>query len=506
MKGVILCSHAKSFARQVKYPKITKVYQFKELKDLPPSVVIIDYRYFRRRSSLKLDGYADKLFILYAPADQEDAAKKLLSKYPLFDYFTEETPRKQVKLKLKKSRHILVTLKENAALKSDLKTLKRVDPELGCYTWRFFSEVIPDLIQKSRKRRAPLFFVIVDIDYFRQVNESYGYEFADNIIKDLVKLLQKIVPADTPVIRCRDDAFIIVLSGQREPSVYKLAEKIRAKVKRNAFSYRTLKTHITLSIGVVSVSQHGIANYRDVMVALDTALAFSKRAGGNRVTIYSQRLKKDAVSTESKSDVKSLTRNIARLNKEINQVLLDMTFGFAKAIEARDMPTARHVEDVSWLARGIAEELKLPPHQVEDVYHAAILHDLGKIGINSEILLKKGKLNKKDWEVIKTHPWIAAEILREIHILRGALPAILYHHERWDGKGYPLGLKGEEIPLPARIVSIADVYEALISDRPYRKAFTKKKAVEIIKSESGTHFDPAIVEVFLRVVNKRKKY
>lgn len=506
MKGILLCSHNKRFSRQVKFPTRSKICRLNELKKQPPSVVIIDYSYFIRRSLLNLVGHPDKLFILYVDAAQEENAKNLLHKYPLFDYFTNETKRNQVALKLKKAKHILTTLKENVALKSNLEAIKRVDPELGCYNWKYFSEVIPDRIQRARRRKQPLFFIIADIDYFRQVNESYGYEFADHIIKDLVKLLQRLVPPDTVTIRCRDDAFIIVISGNEEGWIHKLAEKIKTKVKRHPFSYKSLKTHITLSLGVVSVSQHGVANYRDVMVALDTALAFSKRAGGNKVTVYSQKIKQEAVAKESDRDVKTLKRNITRLNKEINQVLLDMTFGFAKAIEARDMPTAQHVEDVSWLARGIAEELKLPPHQVEDVYHAAILHDLGKIGINSEILLKKGKLTKKDWEIIKTHPWIAAEILREIHILRGALPAILYHHERWDGKGYPLGLKGEEIPLPARIISIADVYEALISDRPYRKAFNKKKAVEIIQSESGTHFDPAIVEVFLKLVRKRKKY
>ena len=107
-----------------------------------------------------------------------------------------------------------------------------------------------------------------------------------------------------------------------------------------------------------------------------------------------------------------------------------------------------------------------------------MLHDLGKVGIEEGILSKKGPLNTKEREKVRSHPWIAAEILKEIHALRGAIPAILYHHERYDGGGYPLGLKGEEIPLSARIVAIADVYQALISNRPYRKAFAKKKAID----------------------------
>jgi HD-GYP domain-containing protein (c-di-GMP phosphodiesterase class II) len=181
-----------------------------------------------------------------------------------------------------------------------------------------------------------------------------------------------------------------------------------------------------------------------------------------------------------------------------------MISGFARAIEAKDSYTGRHVEYTALVAGKIAEELALPASEIENVKHAAVLHDLGKVGISENILSKKGPLTTKEREVIKTHPWTAAEILREIHALRGAIPAILYHHERYDGKGYPLGLRAEEIPLSARIVAIADVYQALVSDRPYRKAFSKKKAVEIIKKEMGTHFDPKVTKVFLKVIKNIK--
>ena len=152
------------------------------------------------------------------------------------------------------------------------------------------------------------------------------------------------------------------------------------------------------------------------------------------------------------------------------------------------------------IAGKIARSLKLPPDEVENVKQAAVLHDLGKVGIDESILSKKGSLNVQEREIIKTHPSIAAEILGEIHALRGAIPAILYHHERFDGKGYPLGLSGEEIPLSARIVAVADVYQALISNRPYRKAYSKRKAFRIIKKESGKHFDPKITKAFFKVI------
>lgn len=135
---------------------------------------------------------------------------------------------------------------------------------------------------------------------------------------------------------------------------------------------------------------------------------------------------------------------------------------------------------------------------------AAVLHDLGKVGISEKILLKKGKLTKKELAEIRKHPQIGIEIIRSIHFLRGLVPLILYHHERWDGTGYPSGLKGEQIPIGARIIAIADVYQALISDRPYRRAYTRAKAIKIIKNSSGTHFDSQVADIFIKIVEKER--
>jgi len=142
---------------------------------------------------------------------------------------------------------------------------------------------------------------------------------------------------------------------------------------------------------------------------------------------------------------------------------------------------------------------------LENLERGAMLHDIGKIGISDSILRKKAKLTAEEYRIIKTHPKIGAEIIRAVHFLRDVVPVVLYHHERWDGKGYPSGLKEREIPLLARIVSIADAYQALISDRPYRKAFSKKEALEILKNEAGTHFDKDLVDVLINSESRQKR-
>ncbi len=197
-----------------------------------------------------------------------------------------------------------------------------------------------------------------------------------------------------------------------------------------------------------------------------------------------------------------MQEKIEELSILLNNDVLDIIYGFARAIEAKDAYTGAHVEYTASIAKHIAKELKLPENEIEDIEHAAVLHDLGKVGINGNILSKKGPLTSKERKIIQTHPSIGSEILKDIHSLRGAVPGVLYHHECFDGSGYPLGLKGDEIPLAARIVAIADVYQALISDRPYRNAYSKNKAIEIIKKESGSHFDPKIVKIFLKVIKE----
>ncbi|MCK5287832.1 MAG: HD domain-containing protein, partial [Candidatus Omnitrophica bacterium] len=266
------------------------------------------------------------------------------------------------------------------------------------------------------------------------------------------------------------------------------------------FKFKKIVITIKTSIGVVSFPEDNVSSIRDVISALDSCRITAKRKGGNAIVVYTQPSKKVLPKVKIKGDIKELRGRLEKMDLTITRDLVEMIYGFARAIEAKDACTGKHVEYTAVIAENIARTLKLSKEEIANIKHAAILHDLGKVGISQSILSKKGSLTIKEREIIKTHPSIAAEILREIHALRGAIPSILYHHERYDGKGYPLGIKGEEIPLGARIIAISDVYEALISDRPYRKAFSKKKALEIIEEGIGTQFDPKISKIFLQII------
>jgi HD-GYP domain-containing protein (c-di-GMP phosphodiesterase class II) len=163
------------------------------------------------------------------------------------------------------------------------------------------------------------------------------------------------------------------------------------------------------------------------------------------------------------------------------------------------MGTGAHSERVRIYSMAIARACGMPEAELRDIDHGVMLHDIGKIGIPDSILLKPGPLSRDEWKVMRTHPEVGRRLVEHIPFLTGAVPIVHHHHERWDGNGYPEGLRGEDIPLGARIFAVADALDAMTFDRPYSRAVTLEAACEEISRCSGTHFDPAVVSTFLAI-------
>jgi len=172
------------------------------------------------------------------------------------------------------------------------------------------------------------------------------------------------------------------------------------------------------------------------------------------------------------------------------------------ALDARDRETEGHSLRVAQVARRLGENLNLAPMQLKALERGSLLHDIGKIGISDTILLKPGPLNEAEWKTMRQHPLYAFQMLSPIHYLRPALDIPYCHHEKWDGTGYPRGLKGDDIPLAARAFTVVDVWDALRSDRPYREGWPVEKTRQYILEQSGAHFDPSIVPVFISMVSE----
>ena len=387
-----------------------------------------------------------------------------------------------------------------------LKSISLIDSHTGLYNYRYLQEIIEAEFHQARRYAQNLAIIMLDIDYFKSINDVYGIAFGDLVLKQLSKQLKRMVRRYDILIRYSGEEFIIISPRLDRDVTFNMAQRLLESLNFINFGNKDHTVKLKISLSVVSFPEDKVKNGMDLVNLADKVLNKVKESGGNRV--YSaldikSLLKTGAEKVSKVVGVKTLKKTIDKLHRQSKQGLSESIFAFAKTLELKDHYTGEHVENTVHFATEIAKGLNLPKEDVELIKQAAMLHDLGKIGVSENILLKKGKLNKKEFEEIKKHPQIGADIIRPIQFLHGLIPFIFYHHERWDGKGYPSGIKGEDIPLGARIIAIADVYQALISDRPYHKAFSKEEAVDIIKKASGTQFDPRIASTFLKIIDKK---
>ncbi len=387
-----------------------------------------------------------------------------------------------------------------------LNQLSLRDLHTGLYNHRYFAEIIDAEFYRAKKLCSCMAVVMLDVDYFKSINDMYGHQLGDVILKQLAQKLKSMMRQYDVVVRYGGEEFVIISPGTDRNHALLLAQRILEAISLHNFGDTKRSVKLKVSLAVVSYPEDKVRDAMDLIKLSETILAKAKEDGGNRLySSLDKRLTSKSAQQQSKSpDVGVLQKRLERLHKEANESLIESIFAFAKTIEVKDHYTGTHVERTVKYATDIARALDLSSSEIEMVRQAAMLHDLGKIGISESVLNKKEKLTEKEIEEIRKHPNIAADILRPIHVLNAIIPFILYHHERWDGKGYPTRLKGEEIPLGARIVAIADVYQALTSKRPYRQAFSKSKALNMIKDASGTQFDPRIVKVFLDIIKKDK--
>ncbi|PKQ29049.1 MAG: HD-GYP domain-containing protein [Actinobacteria bacterium HGW-Actinobacteria-10] len=193
---------------------------------------------------------------------------------------------------------------------------------------------------------------------------------------------------------------------------------------------------------------------------------------------------------------------LTEANQELARAYDETILGWAHALDMRDQATHGHAERVTDLTLRLAQRLGLGDGNLADIRRGAFLHDIGKMTVPDSILNKAGPLTEEEWEIMRGHPLRAHALLSRIDYLKGAIDIPYCHHERWDGSGYPQGLRGEDIPLAARVFAVVDVWDALTSDRPYRAAWSEEKAMDYLLEQAGMQFDPIIVAAFIQVLRQ----
>jgi diguanylate cyclase (GGDEF)-like protein len=370
----------------------------------------------------------------------------------------------------------------------ELEDLVNIDGLTGVFNHRYFHDMLRHEINSKEKEGRLVSLIFLDIDYFKHYNDLYGHQKGDEVLKIIGALLKENVRNGDTVARYGGEEFAIILPDTAEQDAVYIAEKIRAGIEETYFEGEENQPNgkLTVSIGL-SVYPDKAKSDVELIKSADDALYRAKFFNKNRVETYS------SILDELKNDIEA---------KHIDLVTSIKTL--ISVINAKDKYTYGHVERVVVYSRLLADKLQLDPEEKKKLIYGAYMHDIGKINISKEILNKKMPLNNEEWEILKQHPSNGVEIIKHVKSLEDISALILHHHERYDGKGYPKKLKGDEIPYLARILTVVDSFDAMTSSRPYSKRKTYVEAVEELRRCKGSQFDPDIADAFIEVIMNSK--
>jgi len=362
----------------------------------------------------------------------------------------------------------------------------RTDPLTGLENRRALGERMSTELERALRHGRPLSVVVGDLDHFKRVNDTLGHAAGDDALERVGQALSQGKRRIDSVARTGGEEFTILLPDSDQDQAYLVAERLRGLVERRFAGERI---SVTFSFGVASVPAHG-RTADGLLEAADQALYAAKAMGRNRSVIFSREL--------ASAFAPGLTPSVE------GELQLATLLSLAEALDRRDTGTARHARTVGRYCALAATELGLPAAHVERVEIAGVLHDIGKIGIPDAILRKDGPLSRGEYLEIRTHPEIGAQILcgKGLEDIRAW---VLSHHERPDGKGYPAGLREGEIPLEAKILAVADAYEAMTADRPYRSALGDPFARTELLRCAGSQFDDRVVSALLAALTREAR-
>ena len=330
--------------------------------------------------------------------------------------------------------------------------------------------------------------IFIDIDYFKHYNDLYGHQKGDEVLKNIGKILRENIRKEDIVARYGGEEFAILLPNIKEDEAIIIADNIRKIIESTKFygEENQPKGKLTVSMGV-SVYPDKAKTEIELIKSADDALYRAKFFNKNRVETYTSIL--DGLKNDIDDKDVELVASIKTLISVIN---------------AKDKYTYAHSERLVFYSRLLAHKLNLSEVDTNTLVYGAYMHDIGKINISKEILIKKMPLTKEEWELLKEHPQNGIDIIKSVQSLDKIVPLILHHHEKYNGTGYPDKLKGEDIPYLARVLTVVDSFDAMTSNRPYNKRKTYEEAIEELIKFSGTQFDPEIVKAFIEVIEENK--
>jgi len=349
-------------------------------------------------------------------------------------------------------------------------------------------------VARANRYRQPLSVAFVDIDRFKAINDTHGHNSGDAVLRQVADLVGHHVRSTDFIGRYGGEEFMLILPGTEPEEAAEVAEKLRAVVMQTPLTIADGKTlRATISIGVAGEAG-GELRLERLVADADAAMYAAKSLGRNQTYIFrsvneEERVRRAPVDRRRREDAAELGRWASARTAE----------ALASVLEPEAHHRGRPSDMIAALATEMAAEMGLPDVEIERIRFASLLHDVGKVAVPQDILDKPGALTEFEWQAVTEHPRIGQLVLEQATSLREAVPIVLHHHERYNGTGYPHGLKGRDIPLGARIVAVADAYHAMVHERPYQSIRTHEAALAELQRCAASQFDPDVVALFCRM-------
>lgn len=387
------------------------------------------------------------------------------------------------------------------------------DPLTGMKTRRFFDEALQSEHRRGLRSGRPFAVVLIDLDKFKAVNDGMGHLEGDLVLTRVARLLEQKVRQSNIVARYGGDEFIVLMPETAAEQASILSERLRLWIATDPMLN---ERSVTGSFGVAEFPLHGSTTQEVVRMA-DVAMYQSKRAGGNRVSIAERRTEIAAEQQKqliamhlegllrrehfaSTDEILDALHKIARAvpAEKLDVAMRDAVRLIVRAVEAREMHSGGHGETVASYAAAVGRQIALDEMELQDLVFAATVHDVGKIVVPERTLIKPSSLTFEEFQTLKSHPIVGEKIVSMIPCSDRIQKAVRHHQERFDGTGYPDALRGEGIPVTARIIGLCEAFVYMISERPYADAKAPADAIQEIEKEAGTHFDPQLVRILIQ--------
>lgn len=402
--------------------------------------------------------------------------------------------------KAKLTKEILTSHLTNASLYHQARLTSLTDALTGIGSRRLLEDKLEAECARAKRYKRPFSVAIIDLDNFKTINDVLGHGPGDDALKKLAECMKSQKRTPDILARYGGDEFVILMPETKAHDAAVLLERIRAKVQKIQVAENI---SMTISCGIAQGLPDQNDSSSEIIRRADLALYEAKSAGRNCVKIWDKTMSRILRNSDIEvQKIRELKRRIAGLSEHAEKMFIQSIWSLVQALEAKDPYAKKHSENVTRYALGIAETIRMGSKQLEVIRRAAMIHDIGKIGIPDAVLSKPGALTPHERKIIEQHPLIAVRILDKMSFLEQEIAIVRSHHEKWNGQGYPDGLANSDIPMGARILAVADTFDALTSCRSYHNSRPIAEAIKILVDSSGYDFDPKVVKALTLWIQK----